>query len=329
MKVEFHQNGIYLPGAELWMDSREPVPLNWISHAHSDHACGGHGTILGSAETLRFLRLREDAETLQKSQLRVVEDFVPLDLAAGVRIQSVPAAHIVGARQLLVEIDGERLVYTGDIKLKEPLLGRRTEIVACDHLIIESTFGLPIYRFLNHEQAAVRIINFAKECLAAGSIPAFLGYPLGRGQEVVHTLCNAGIPTAVHGAIGRLIAAHEESGYQFPGWEPYEAGAIAGKALVVTPGFRNVLEASGKPVRIAYVSGWAALDNARARSGAEELIPYSDHGDFQELLDMVEQSGAKRVDVVHGYTEAFARILRMRGIDARAASIVQNTEPDE
>jgi putative mRNA 3-end processing factor len=93
---------------------------------------------------------------------------------------------------------------------------------------------------------------------------------------------------------------------------------MAGTALVVTPEFRNVLEASGKPVRIAYVSGWAALDNARARAGAEELIPYSDHADFDELLAIVEQSGAREVDVVHGYTEPFARILRDRGVDARA-----------
>ena len=60
------------------------------------------------------------------------------------------------------------------------------------------------------------------------------------------------------------------------------------------------------------------MDNARNRAGAEELIPYSDHADFDELLALVENSGAREVDVVHGYTEAFARILRQRGIDARA-----------
>jgi Cft2 family RNA processing exonuclease len=91
-----------------------------------------------------------------------------------------------------------------------------------------------------------------------------------------------------------------------------------GKALVVTPDFRNYLEASGKNIRIAYVSGWAALDNARARAGAEVLIPYSDHADFDELLSIVDQTGAREVDVIHGYTEPFARILRLRGIDATA-----------
>ncbi|MBC8167976.1 MAG: hypothetical protein H7Y20_19165 [Bryobacteraceae bacterium] len=131
-------------------------------------------------------------------------------------------------------------------------------------------------------------------------------------------LSNAGIPTSVHGAIARLIPAYEEAGYDFPGWMPYSARELNSRALVVTPTFRAQIEAKGTSTRLAYVSGWAGLDNARNRSGAEELIPYSDHGDFGELLEIVERSEAHEVDVVHGYTEAFARILCDRGIDARA-----------
>ena len=131
-------------------------------------------------------------------------------------------------------------------------------------------------------------------------------------------MCQAGIPTAVHGAIARLIPEYERAGYTFPGWQPYENKVEADRALVLVPGMRDVIQASGRNVRIAYVSGWAALDNARARSGAEELIPYSDHADFEELVELVDRSKAKRVDVVHGYTDAFARILRARGVDAYA-----------
>ena len=329
MRVEFHPTGIHLPDAGLWLDSIAPVAVNWISHAHSDHSRGGHGRIFASPETIRFLRLREDEQLLAGSAIEPMACDQPVELPTGAIITAKPAAHITGARQLLVEFRGERLVYTGDIKLQKPLLGAETEIVPCDHLIIESTFGLPVYRFLTREAAAERMVRFARECLDDGSIPVFLGYPLGRGQEVVHTLCEAGIPTAVHGAIARLIPAHEESGHRFYGWEPYDAANIGGKAQVVTPSFRNTLEASGKPVRIAYVSGWAALDNARARSGAEELIPYSDHAGFEELLDIVDGTGARRVDVTHGYTETFARILReRRNLDARAASAGVHVEDD-
>jgi hypothetical protein len=80
------------------------------------------------------------------------------------------------------------------------------------------------------------------------------------------------------------------------------------------------------PIRVAYVSGWALLDHSRARTGADELIPYSDHGDFSELIEIVERSGARRVDVVHGYTDAFAHVLRKRGIDANAVQLEPHGE---
>ncbi|HEX4749008.1 MAG TPA: hypothetical protein VH302_05650, partial [Bryobacteraceae bacterium] len=188
----------------------------------------------------------------------------------------------------------------------------------CDRLIIESTFGLPIFRLLDRETAIERILRFARECLADGISPAFIGYALGRGQEIVHVLCQAGIPTAVHGAIARFIPEYEAHGYAFPHWEPYNAQTTSGKALVVVPSHGSALEASGKDIRLAYVSGWAELDNARTRSGAEELIPYSDHADFDELLEMCGRSGAKHIDVVHGYTVPFAHILNTRGFHATA-----------
>ncbi len=318
MQVDFRETGIYLPDIQLWLDNTDPCSLTWISHGHSDHARGCHGKVIGTPATLRFYRMRLWLEDGQAEP-----EMAPLEFGEsmgwnGARLTAFPASHILGAAQLLVEYRGERLLYTGDIKLRVPLCGESTAEVACDRLIIESTFGLPIYKLLDREEAIERIVRFAQTCLDEGTVPAFIGYSLGRGQEIVHVLCNAGIRTSVHGAIAKFIPAYEDHGYAFPGWEPYDAKATAGKALVVIPTHGAALEASGKNVRIAYVSGWAALDNARTRAGAEELIPYSDHADFDELMALVSQSGAKHVDVVHGYTAPFAHALQSRGYSAAA-----------
>ncbi len=314
MRIEHRTEGIHLPDIDLWLDAREPVGANWISHAHSDHARGVHGCTFGTPPTLALYRMRVAVpEEARLCALAYGESV----LHGEAKLTALPAAHIVGAAQLLVEWRGERLVYTGDIKLRRPLCGVETQPVPCDQLIIESTFGLPVYRFLSCEQARERMVAFAQECFADGAVPAFLGYPLGRGQEVVYALRQAGVPVLVHGAIARYIPIYEEQGYAMGGWEPYEARAGKGKALVVVPGMRAYLEASGRNVRVAYVSGWAALSNARTRAGAEYLIPYSDHAGFDELLELVRATGAREVDVVHGYTEAFARILRAGGIAAR------------
>jgi Cft2 family RNA processing exonuclease len=317
MDVRFTAQGIYLPEIDLWLDPDERCEHSWISHAHGDHACGLHSTIFATADTLRIYRVRwpEDDNVPQK--------LTPVGYGQtfewnGAGLTAYAASHIVGAAQLLIEHKNQRLVYTGDIKLRDPICGTPTVIVPCDRLIIESTFGLPVYHFLERESACDRIVNFARECLSESITPVFIGYSLGRGQEIVHVLCRAGVPCAVHGSIARMIPQYEAAGYDFPGWQPYIARETEGKALVVVPMFRANIEASGKNTRLAYVSGWAALDNARNRVGAEELIAYSDHGDFGELLALVEGTGASHVDVTHGYTEAFAHVLRSRGIDARS-----------
>jgi Cft2 family RNA processing exonuclease len=318
MQVEFHESGIYLPDIDLWLDNTDPCSTTWISHGHSDHARGCHGKVIATSTTLRFYRMRLWLEQEQQEPEMQALEFGESMPWKGAKLTAYPASHILGAAQLLVEYRGERLVYTGDIKLRKPLCGDTTETISCDRLIVESTFGLPIYRLLDREAAIERIVSFARACLAEGVSPAFIGYALGRGQEIVHALCQAGIPTSVHGAIAKFIPEYQARGYCFDGWEPYDAKATAGKALVVVPSHGNVLEASGRNIRLAYVSGWASLDNARARSGAEELIPYSDHADFDELLEIVERSGAKHIDVVHGFTAPFAHVLNSRGFQAAA-----------
>ena len=317
MDIRFSEQGIYVADIDLWLDPQERSDNSWLSHGHSDHARGLHCKVLATTDTLRIYRKRwpEDAEFPQNLQALDYGQSVDFN---GARLTAYSASHIVGAAQLLIEWKGERVLYTGDIKLRDPICGAATELVPCDRLIIESTFGIPIYHFLSREEAGERIVCFARECLADGITPVFIGYPLGRGQETVHVLCEAGIPTTVHGHIARMIPIYEAAGYSFPGWTPYSANATNGKALVVVPNFRAFIEASGKNTRLAYVSGWAALGNARARVGAEELIPYSDHGDFEELLAIVDGTGAREVDVVHGYAEQFAHILNLRGIEARA-----------
>jgi Cft2 family RNA processing exonuclease len=317
MRIDFHARGIHLADIDLWLDPAESVATAWLSHAHSDHARGGHAHAIGTSETLALYRMRRGEVLSPEANLQELRYGETIHWRDA-RLTAYPASHIVGAAQLLIEWRDERVVYTGDIKLRAPICGALTEVVPCTRLIIESTFALPIYRFVSAEEGKRRMVNFARECLEMGVTPVLLGYPLGRGQETAHALCEAGIPTAVHGSIARFIPMYESQGYSFPGWEPYANRVPGDKALVVVPGFRNYLQASGRPIRIGYVSGWAALANARARTGAEELIPYSDHADFFELLEIVERGGARELDIVHGYAEPFARLLCQRGYDARA-----------
>ena len=329
MDLQYSPEGIYVRDIDLWLDPQVSKPAAWISHAHSDHARYYSQTVIGTNISLEIYKMRWPAGADREQSLEPLNYGQSRDWN-GAKITCYPAGHILGAGQLLIEYKNERVVYAGDIKLRKPLCGQSTEVIECDQLILESTFGLPIFHFLSCEEARLEVAGFARECLEDGATPVFMGYPLGRGQEIVHCLTNAGIPTAVHGAIAKYIPVYEGQGFSFPEWKAYDSSQIQGQALVVVPGMRRQLESAGNNMRVAYVSGWARLDNARLRSGAEKLIPYSDHGGFDELLEMVERSGAKKIDVIHGYTELFARQLRDRGFDASApaSARVRNSEEE-
>jgi len=310
MRVDFLPAGFHLPEIDLWLDPREPVPSAWLSHAHSDHARGLHNTAIATAITSQLYRHRWPLAAGRTQQLLTLDPGHSMDWN-GARLTALPAAHILGAAQLLVEHNGERLIYTGDIKHKSPICGWPTQTVPCDHLIIESTFGLPIYDFLEAAEAQSRIAAFARECLDAGQTPIFQGYGLGRGQEIAHTLALHDIPCRIQDSIAGLIPYYAAQGYAFP-------TESTGGAILVTPGLEEKLPIPPGRRKTALVSGWAGLDNGRARSNADVLIPYSDHAGFSELVALIDAYRPAHIDIVHGYAEPFARILRARGLNAEA-----------
>lgn len=314
MDVAYRQQGIHLPALDLWLDPGEGTfATAFLSHAHADHLGATLARVFCTPVTSELFALRGG----ERTERRAVGWGEPFE-HAGARLTLFPAGHILGAAQLLVEHAGERLVYTGDLKLEPPMLADAAAIVPCDHLVIESTFGLPIFRFLSADAARDRLVAHARTTLEAGNIPIFLGYPLGRGQEIVDALSEAGVPVSLHGALAKYVEIYRRHTGRRLAFEPYERGAIAGHAVVGPTAFGRQLAAAVPKSRVAAVSGWALLDNARARYGADTLVPYSDHASFPELLRYVEGSGARRIDVVHGHAEPFAAILRSRGFDARA-----------
>ena len=69
-------------------------------------------------------------------------------------------------------------------------------------------------------------------------------------------------------------------------------------------------------VAVAQASGWMTVRGIRRRRGFGKGFVVSDHADFPGLVSAVEATGARRVLVTHGSSEAFARFLRGRGLEA-------------
>jgi len=317
VRIESTPAGLFLPDVGLHVDPVLPVAAAIVTHGHGDHARVLPGRMYATPETAAIVRARfGETETVE------VPYGEPVDVGsrhAPARLTLFPSGHVLGSAGALVETGGERLFVTGDVKLRRSLTCAPAEIPECDTLVVESTFGLPVFRFPETDRLRTAIVAHARAALAEGATPVFLAYALGKGPEVAKILGDAAIPLSLHGAIAKMASLYGAFGVTFPDAIPYEAGGLAGRALIVPPSCRNQpIVAKIRRRHVVAVTGWALLDAAYDRYGAQGLVPLSDHAGYDELLAIVERSRARRVRTVHGFAESFARVLGARGIDANA-----------
>jgi Cft2 family RNA processing exonuclease len=310
--------GLFLPAFGAHLDPPAAVPRAILSHAHADHAAAGHGEIWATAETLGIYRRRHPDWAGRSRVLAYGERAA----GEGATLELFPAGHVLGSAQARVEGAEGSTLYTGDFRLGPSRTAAPAESPHADVLVMESTFGLPVFRFPPRAEAEASLALACRRAHEDGAVPILLAYALGKSQEAALALAEAGLPTVLHGAAWKLLPEYEAAGFAFPLSRPYETGpARPGEVLLVppncarTPVVRNV-----KRRRILYLSGWATREASRADFDADVLLPLSDHAGFDELLALVERVRPSRVLTHHGYASDFARILAGRGVDAAALS---------
>jgi len=323
VNVEITSTGLHLPEVDLWLDPHTKKATAFVSHGHSDHARARHERVLCTGPTALAARIR-----LGEMNVTELEYEKPLEWN-GCRLTAYPAGHVLGSAQLLVERDGHRLVYTGDCKLAESLTCRAATILQADTLIIEATFGLPIFRFPPAEQSRRDIVRFARSAQAEGKTPVFLGYSLGKGPEIAKVLDGVGIPTMLHESIYEMLDVYMSAGVAFTHPVPFDPTKYATHAAIIPPTAKRQRWLQNIPCpTVAYVSGFAALDKTFDRMKVDACICLSDHADWYDLLRYVETSRPRRLYVTHGHCDALAEALRQKGYDARAVRFPNRTGDD-
>jgi DNA ligase 1 len=313
VKVLF-MGGLHVPSAGLWLDPRGRRDFAFVSHAHSDHT-GRHGTILATPATAALARARDPAcraefIELPYGQRRQFERFAAT---------LIPAGHVLGSAQIHIECEDGDLLYTGDFKRRA---GRSTGPAAAVHaetLVMETTYGLPRYRFPAVEESFAAVRAFCAGALEDGQVPVLLGYSLGKAQEILAGLCGEGFPILVHKSITAVAEVYRRFGVGMAPFAEWDGGPADGHVLVCPPaatGSRAYGSLARK--RVAALTGWAVDSPTVHRMGVDEAIVLSDHAGYGELLEHVAEVAPSRVLTLHGFAQEFARDLRARGVDAWA-----------
>jgi DNA ligase-1 len=310
-----YERGVYLPQQDFWLDPWDAKRFAFVSHAHSDHIAP-HQEVVVSERTARLMQVR-----LPGSR---VEHSLPFGERRSIRnvdVMLLPAGHIFGSAQCLVFAGEQTLLYTGDLKLRPGRSAEQAEWHRADTLVMETTFGVPRYRFPPTKEVIDRMVAFCSETIDAGEVPVLLGYSLGKAQEILCALEGAGLSPMLHGSVYRMTRIYEQLGQSFCKYVRYNRNDVAGKVLICPPTANHspMLEKIPRK-RVAMISGWAVDPHAVYRYQVDAAFPLSDHADYDDLLRYVNLVQPRRVLTLHGFAAAFASDLRARGLEAWALS---------
>ena len=321
--------GIHVVPADAWIDPSRPVNRALVTHGHADHARGGHGQTVATPETLAIMELRY----FTRDGATPVAYGETIELKGGVSATYVPAGHVLGSAQILLEHAGERVVVTGDYKRRPDPTCPPFEVTPCDIFITEATFGLPLFCHppIAQEMAKLldRLAAHPDRCVLVGA------YALGKAQRVISELRAAGHhePIYLHGALVNMCRLYEEFGVNLGELRLVSEATkdeMRGRVVMCPPGALNDRWSRRLPDPItAMASGWMRVRQRARQKNVELPLIISDHADWGELTRTVEEVNPQETWITHGREEALLRWHQLHQRRARALALVGYEDEDD
>lgn len=315
--------GLYCPPADVYIDPVRPVARALITHGHADHARAGHDAVLATAETLGIMAVRYGEGFSRTRQEAALRRTIRQN---GVDFTFLPAGHVLGSAQILVEGKGVRILVSGDYKRSPDATCAPFEAAPCDIFITEATFGLPVFRHPDPTGEVAKLLAslrlFPERAHIVGA------YALGKAQRLIALLRQQGHdrPIYMHGALEKLVAFYQASGVPMGDMRKVAAADrkdLKGEIILCPPSSVQDLWSRRFPDPVtAFASGWMRV-RARARQRGVELpLIVSDHADWDDLTRTIREVGAPEIWVTHGQEDALVRWCEMQDLRAKPLRLV-------
>jgi len=323
-------SGLYCEPGDFHVDPVQKVARAVVTHGHSDHARPGHDRVLATGETIAIMRQRYGEEAGGSLQAAGYGERVSV---GDVAVSLVPAGHILGSAQAVIDYKGSRIVVSGDYKRRPDPTCAPFEPQRCDLFITEATFGLPVFRHPpdSHEieKLFYSVRLYPERCHLVGV------YALGKCQRLIALLRAAGYdePVYLHGALLGLTELYRSCGIALgpllpcTGVPPEE---LKGKIVLAPPAALADRWTRRLPDPVtALASGWMRIKQRAKARGVELPLVISDHADWDELTATLDEVGAQEIWVTHGREEALVHHAKLRGLKARALTLTGFGEEEE
>lgn len=325
------EHGLYCEPGDFYIDPHRPVGRALITHGHSDHARSGHGSVLATAETIAIMKVRYGAGSAGAFQTAALGETISV---GELTLRLVPAGHILGSAQIVLEYAGRRAVVSGDYKRAPDPTCQPFELVPCDVFVTEATFALPVFC---HERAEDEVGRLLQSMARNRDRAHLLGvYGLGKCQRMIALLRQQGYSDTIwlHGALVGLTALYQELGVALGDCRPASEasdGQLKTAVVLCPPSAlmdRWSRRMGDDPVRV-FASGWMRVRGRARQRGVELPLIVSDHADWPELLRTIVETGAEDIWVTHGREDALVHQLSLMGRRARALALVGFEEDAE
>jgi putative mRNA 3-end processing factor len=310
------KRGLYCPPGDFYIDPVKPAQTAVVTHAHGDHLREGSARILMAAPGIGIARKRlNDARNVV-----AVEYGAPFTLGP-VTVSLHPAGHILGSAQVRVEHDGQVWVVSGDYKRQHDPTCAPFQPLQCDVFVSEATFAQPHFVWPETSAVVGNIVRWWQIHRERGSNCVLYCYALGKAQRVLAEMLRHTQETVhVHGEISTLVDVYRAAGIDMVPTLPVtatSAGELRGALVMATPTMSRSswLQRLGSGAR-AFCSGWMLLQGESQRRGYDLGFVVSDHADWPALVGTCQQSGARRIRLMHGRTDRLAAHLTELGLDA-------------
>ena len=325
--IESHPEGIYVRPADAWIDPSQPKERAWVTHGHADHARGGHQAVLATPETLAIMATRYGPQSGQAigydETLRIGE----------VDVRFVPAGHVLGSAQIVMEHKGERIVVSGDYKRRPDPTCPCFVPVPCDVFVTEATFGLPVFRHPDTGSEIDRLLGRLHadptRCVLVGA------YALGKAQRIITELRERGHhqPIYFHGAVERLCRLYEDLGVRLGELKPATGATkdeLRGHIVIAPPSALNDRWSRRLPDPVtAMASGWMRIRQRARQRNVELPLVISDHADWDELTMTIRELEPSEVWITHGREEALKHWCMTHQIRACELNLVGYEDEDD
>jgi putative mRNA 3-end processing factor len=322
--------GLYCEPGGFHIDPVQPVPRAVVTHGHADHARPDNGRVLATAETLAIMRQRYGERAGGSLQPTSYGEAVTI---GDVSVNLVPAGHVLGSAQAVIDYRGCRVVVSGDYKRRPDPTCAAFEPQRCDLFVTEATFGLPVFRHPPASHEIEKLLHsvrlFPERCHLVGV------YALGKCQRLITLLRTAGYdePVYLHGALIGLTELYRGFGVELGPTLPctdVQPDEFKGRIVLAPPAALADRWTRRLPEPVtALASGWMRVKQRAKARGVELPLVISDHADWDELTATLDDVGAGEIWVTHGREEALVHHALTHGLAARALALTGFGDEEE